>query len=176
MVAAIHPMSRRLVIFVLALAVAGSFIAPVRAENSAEVVYDDGRPAERVPLFRVSGDDDVWFLRANDVARLFRATQFWNASTRKIVLGIGRARFVLTVDTRVVVVDGEPFMMRTPTRYEDGFVMVPMEFMLEIAAQQPRSFRWTRRLHRAGIGQRIASSRLARAPPRPSIGRQLVYQ
>lgn len=105
-----------------------------------------------MPLIRVSGDDDVWFLRANDVARLFRATQFWNASSRKIVLGIGRARFVLTVDTRVVVVDGEPFMMRTPARYEDGFVLVPMEFMLEIAAQHtPRDFTWDENARRLSI-------------------------
>lgn len=140
---------------VLLLGLTLSF-APVRAEDTAEVVYDDGRPAERVPLFRVSGDDGVRFFRASDVARLFRATQFWNASTRKIVLGVGRARLVLTVDTRVVVVDGEPFMMRTPTRYEDGFVMVPLEFLLEIAAEHTqREFRWdedARRLTVQGAG------------------------
>jgi hypothetical protein len=129
-------MMRRFFILALVVFAAGAVSVPTRADDTAEVVYDDGRPTERVPLLRVSGDDNVWFLRASDVARLFRATQFWNASSRKIVLGIGRARFVITVDTRVVVVDGEPYMMRTPARYEDGFVLVPMEFMLEIAARQ----------------------------------------
>jgi N-acetylmuramoyl-L-alanine amidase len=144
--------------------------APVRADDTAEVVYDDGRPTERIPLIRVSGDDNVWFLRANDVARLFRATQFWNASTRKIVLGIGRARFVVTVDTRVVVVDGEPFMMRTPARYEDGFVLVPMEFMLEIAAQHtPRDFTWdenARRLSVKGAAFNVTGISFETAPTR----------
>jgi len=144
--------------------------APVGAETTAEVVYDDGRPSERVPLLRVAGDDNVWFLRANDVARLFRATQFWNASSRKIVLGIGRARFVVTVDTRVVVVDGEPFMMRTPARYEDGFVLVPMEFMLEIAAQHtPRDFTWdegARRLSVKGAGFNLTGIRFDTSPAR----------
>ena len=136
-------MMRRLLILVTAALCAAIVPGPIRAETTVEVVYDDGRPTEQVGLRRASGDDDVWFLRANDVARLFRATQFWNASSRKVVLGIGRTRFVLTVDTRVVVVDGEPFMMRTPVRYEDGFVLAPMEFVLEIAAQHtPRGFEW----------------------------------
>jgi len=143
-------MMRRLLIIVALCAAA--LPAPIPAATTVEVVYDDGRPPEQVPLLRVSGDDDVWFLRANDVARLFRATQFWNASSRKIVLGIGRTRFVLTVDTRVVVVDGEPFMMRTPVRYEDGFVLVPMEFMLEIAAlHTPRGFEWNEDQKRLSI-------------------------
>ena len=152
-------MKRFFLILMLALAATASFIATVIAEDSAEVVYDDDRASERVPLLRVSGDDDVWFLRANDVARLFRATQFWNASSRKIVLGIGRARFVLTVDTRVVVVDGEPYMMRSHVRYEDGFVLVPMEFLLEIAEQHtPRTFAWDeneRRLTVLGAGYNV---------------------
>lgn len=145
-------MMRRLLILVLVVTGAMMSVAPVRAEDTAEVVYDDGRPTERVPLLRVGGDDDVWFFRANDVARLFRATQFWNASSRKIVLGIGKARFVLTVDTRVVVVDGEPWMMRSHVRYEDGFVLVPLEFMLEIAAEHtPRRFKWDERERRLTV-------------------------
>ncbi len=176
-------MTRRFLIFVLALTVATGFIATVRAEDTAEVTYDDGRPAERVPLLHVAGDDDVWFLRANDVARLFRATQFWNASSRKIVLGIGRARFVLTVDTRVVVVDGEPFMMRSHVRYEDGFVLVPLEFMLEIAAQHtPRTFKWdekTRRLTVQGAGFNVTRIAFDTAPERTtatiSLTEPLVY-
>jgi N-acetylmuramoyl-L-alanine amidase len=148
-------MIRRVLILVVAAwlpAVCPSLIA---ADTTVEVVYDDGRAGERLPLLRTA-EEEAWFLRANDVARLFRATQFWNASSRKVVLGIGRARFVLTVDTRVVVVDGEPFMMRTPVRYEDGFVLVPLEFVLEIAAQHtPRSFEWNedeKRLSIRGIG------------------------
>jgi N-acetylmuramoyl-L-alanine amidase len=156
MVAVIPSMLRLTRILILVIAGVAVLFAPVRAEDTAEVVYDDGRPAERVPVFRISGDGDAWFLRANDVARLFRATQFWNASTRKIVLGIGRARAVLTVDTRVVVIDGEPYMMHTPARYEDGFVLVPMEFLLEIAAENtPRRFTWEedeRRLSVLGAG------------------------
>lgn len=176
-------MTRRLIIFLLAVLSTAVLFSPVGAETTAEVAYDDGRPTERVPLVRVAGDDNVWFLRANDVARLFRATQFWNASSRKIVLGIGRARFVVTVDTRVVVVDGEPFMMRTPARYEDGFVLVPMEFMLEIAAQHtPRDFVWdegARRLSVKGAGFNVTGIRFDTAPTRTTatltLSEPLVY-
>jgi N-acetylmuramoyl-L-alanine amidase len=143
-----------LIVALLALAVA--WPPSVRAaQTEAEVVYDDGRPSDSVTLYQVP-DDEGWFMRANDVARLFRATQFWNASSRKIVLGVGRTRFVLTVDTRVVVVDGDPNMLRTAVRYEDGFVLVPLEFVLEVASQfTPRSFAWDergRRLSVQGIG------------------------
>ncbi|HXS09115.1 MAG TPA: hypothetical protein VN852_03945, partial [Candidatus Krumholzibacteria bacterium] len=62
-------MQRGFIISLLAaLSICVSF-APSFADDTAEVLYDDGRPAETVPLVRVSGDDDVWFLRANDVAR-----------------------------------------------------------------------------------------------------------
>ncbi|HKW13540.1 MAG TPA: N-acetylmuramoyl-L-alanine amidase [Candidatus Krumholzibacteria bacterium] len=163
-------MIRRLIILALVVFAGVGVYTPTRADDTAEVVYDDGRPTEHVPLLRVSGEDNVWFLRANDVARLFRATQFWNASSRKIVLGIGRARFVITVDTRVVVVDGEPYMMRTPARYEDGFVLVPMEFMLEIAAQQtPRDFEWdenAKRLTVKGAGFNVTGIKFDTAPTR----------
>ena len=139
--------------------VAASFApAPVRAADVMEIVYDDGRAAERVPLLRVSGDEG-WFVRASDAARLLRATQFWNASSRKIVLGVGKARIVLTVDTRVVVVDGEPVMMRASVRYDDGAVLVPLEFILETASQYtPRGFSWDeehRRLSVGGVGYNV---------------------
>ena len=172
MVAA-NPMQRRLIISLLAILSVCVLFAPSLADDTAEVLYDDGRPAETVPLLRVSGDGGAWFLRANDVAKLFRATQFWNASSRKIVLGIGRARFVITVDTRVVVVDGEPYMMRTPARYEDGFVLVPLEFMLEIAAQHtPRDFVWDeneRRLIVKGAGFNVTGIKFDAAPARTTV-------
>lgn len=137
-----------------------------------EIVYDDGRAPERVPLLRVSGDE-AWFVRASDVARLLRATQFWNASSRKIVLGVGRARIVLTVDTRVVVVDGEPVMMRTPVRYDDGAVLVPLEFILETASQYtPRGFEWNedeKRLAVGGIGFNVTQVSFAQSAARTTV-------
>ncbi|HEU4366322.1 MAG TPA: N-acetylmuramoyl-L-alanine amidase [Candidatus Krumholzibacteria bacterium] len=148
-------MNTRIVILAFAVFAAALLPAVPAADTTAEVVYDDGRASESVVLVRVS-DEGGWFMRANDVARLFRATQFWNASSRKIVLGVGRTRFVLTVDTRVVVVDGEPNMMRSAVRYEEGFVLVPLEFVLEVASQHtPRAFEWNegeRRLSIKGIG------------------------
>ncbi len=151
-------MSARLLIVALAVVATALTPVPLAADTTAQVVYDDGRAPESVPLFEVA-DEDAWFMRASDVARLFRATQFWNASSRKIVLGVGHTRFVLTVDTRVVVVDGEPVMMRTPVRYEGGFVLIPMEFILEVAAQHtPRGFEWderARRLTVQGIGYNV---------------------
>lgn len=163
-------MKSRLIILAVLVLAAGAVFVPALADDTAEVVYDDGRPTERVPLIRVAGDDNVWFLRVNDVARLFRATQFWNATSRKIVLGIGRTRFVVTVDTRVVVIDGEPYMMRTPARYQDGFVLVPLEFMLEIAAQHtPRDFTWddnARRITVKGAGFNVTGITFNAVPER----------
>jgi N-acetylmuramoyl-L-alanine amidase len=33
-----------------------------------------------------------------------------------------------------VVIDGEPVMLHNPVRYESGFVMIPLEFVLEVAS------------------------------------------
>lgn len=153
MVLGMNRIRRAWYLFVVIGVLAASFApAPVHADDAMQIVYDDGRAPERVPLVRVSGDE-AWFVRASDVARLLRATQFWNASSRKIVLGVGKARIVLTVDTRVVVVDGEPVMMRTPVRYDDGAVLVPLEFILETASQYtPRGFQWDEDEKRLSVG------------------------
>ncbi len=156
--------------------------AVLRAADTMEIVYDDGRASESVALLRVSGDD-AWFLRAGDVARLLRATQFWNASSRKIVLGVGQARIVLTVDTRVVVVDGEPVMMRTPVRYDEGSVLVPLEFVLETASQHtPRGFQWDeeqQRLSVGGVGYNVTQASFSTAGGRTTVtihlGEPLIY-
>ncbi len=160
-------------LFVVVGVLAASLVpVPVRADDAMEIVYDDGRATERVPLLRVSGDDS-WFVRASDVARLLRATQFWNASSRKIVLGVGKARIVLTVDTRVVVVDGEPVMMRTPVRYDDGAVLVPLEFILETASQHtPRGFQWDEeqmRLSVGGVGYNVTQVSFSSAGDRTTV-------
>ena len=170
------PMIARISILALAVVVFAGLPATPAADTTAEVVYDDGRAPESVPLVRLA-DEDGWFMRANDVARLFRATQFWNASSRKIVLGVGRTRFVLTVDTRVVVVDGEPNMMRSSVRYDEGFVLVPLEFVLEIASQHtPRGFEWdetARRLSIKGIGYNTTSVTFTSSAQRTTAAIQL---
>jgi len=149
-------MKRLLPILLSLLLATVALPAAAFADTTLDVTYDDGRAPERVTAYDYPGDDDVLLLRANDVARLLRATQFWNATSRKIVLGVGRTRFVITVDTRVVVIDGEPFMMRANARYDEGFVLVPLEFLLEIASQHtPRGFDWdpdARRLSVRGLG------------------------
>ena len=117
----------------LFIAALGFFAPGAQAQDTARVVYDDGRPEEAILLWKANEESEMPYLRANDLARIFKATQFWNSSSRKIVLGIGGARFTFTVDTRVVVVDGEPVMLRTPVLYDEGFVMIPMEFVVEVA-------------------------------------------
>lgn len=146
---------------VLAVLTVAALATPSAAQTSIRVLYDDGRAPEQVRVWTLPGDGEEMFMRANDVARLFKATQFWNASSRKVVLGVGRSRFVLTVDTRVVVIDGEPIMLRTPIRYDSGFVMVPLEFILEVASHYtPRTFTWdadSMTLRVEGLGFNVGS-------------------
>jgi N-acetylmuramoyl-L-alanine amidase len=125
----------RLILLAILSIAAVNALAPggAVAQDTAKVVYDDGRPAETIRLWKSDEESEMPYFRAADLARIFKATQFWNSSTRKIVLGIGRTRFTFTVDTRVVVIDGEPVMLKTPVLYDSGFVMIPMEFVLEIA-------------------------------------------
>lgn len=131
------------------------------AEETLTVVYNDGRATDQLSAWTLEEDSDALYLRANDVARIFKATQFWNASSRKIVLGIERTRFTLTMDTRVVVIDGEPIMLHNPIRYEAGFAMIPLEFVLEVAAPySPSVFAWdatSRTLRVEKIGYNVES-------------------
>lgn len=131
--------------FFTIMAIAAALLAaiPAAGQETISVVYDDGRKADHLSVWKIEPDSDALYLRANDVARIFKATQFWNASSRKVVLGVEQTRFTLTVDTRVVVIDGEPVMLRTPVRYEAGFVMIPMEFVLDVAAPySPNLLAW----------------------------------
>jgi N-acetylmuramoyl-L-alanine amidase len=117
----------------LAVLAANAFAPHVaRAQDTARVVYDDGRPEEAVLVWKADEESEMPYIRAADIARIFKATQFWNSSNRKIVLGIGGTRFTFTVDTRVVVVDGEPLMLKTPVLYDAGHVLIPMEFVIDV--------------------------------------------
>jgi N-acetylmuramoyl-L-alanine amidase len=134
------------------------------------VLYDDGRSPEEISVWQLEDDSEELYLRANDIARIFKATQFWNASSRKVVLGIEKTRFTLSVDTRVVVVDGEPFMLRNPIHYQSGFVMIPMEFIVDVASHYtPRVLEWNRSsliLTIEGIGFNVQSIEFATATDR----------
>jgi N-acetylmuramoyl-L-alanine amidase len=129
------------------------------AQQTVVVAYDDDRTPESLSAWTLPGEGDMLFFRANDVARLFRATQFWNATSRKVVLGVGQTRFTLTVDTRVVVIDGEPVMLRSPIKYDSGFVMIPLEFILEVASHYTAwTFTWDpsrRTLSVGGFGYNV---------------------
>ncbi|UCH83410.1 MAG: N-acetylmuramoyl-L-alanine amidase [Candidatus Latescibacterota bacterium] len=126
-------MTLRILAIVLAVLAASTLGAvDVCGQDMLTVIYDDGRQPDEIPVWQLEKDSEELFLRANDVAKIFKATQFWNASTRKVILGIHKSRFTITVDTRVVVIDGDPIMLRSDIRYESGFVMIPMEFVLDL--------------------------------------------
>jgi N-acetylmuramoyl-L-alanine amidase len=158
----------------LILAAALLLFAPLgaSAQQTIDVVYDDGRTSERVSVWQSEDESEELYLRANDVARIFKATQFWNASSRKVVLGIEHRRFTLTIDTRVVVVDGDPVMLRNPIRYEAGFVMIPMEFVIEVASPYtPSVFEWdpaAGSLHVERIGYNVQDIKFTTAANRSS--------
>jgi N-acetylmuramoyl-L-alanine amidase len=138
-----HIMRIRIYVIVSLMVIVVASPCWLRAQQTIVITHDDDRAPETVPVWTLPADGEMLYLRANDVARLFKATQFWNATSRKVVLGVGRTRFILTVDTRVVVIDGEPVMLRSPVRYQGGFVMIPLEFIMEVASHYtPRTFTW----------------------------------
>ncbi len=124
----------------LALAPAG----PVEAQSKAfekvgpsadlGVVFSDGRSTEDLSLYRLDEPGEELFISAYDLARIFRATRYWNSGERKLVLRIEGRSYLFTIDTRVVVADGEPSLMRVPVRYANGSVMIPLEFISGILA------------------------------------------
>jgi N-acetylmuramoyl-L-alanine amidase len=106
----------------------------VDPERTLGVVYGDDRATEDVPLYRLAEPSEELFISAYDLARVFRATRYWNADARKLVLRIESHSFLVTIDTRVVIVDDEPVLMRIPVSYANGSVMIPLEFVSSILA------------------------------------------
>ncbi len=121
---------------VLLAVFAASVCAPrgAGAAKSLGVVYADGRQPEDVALESLEKGSDELFVSAYDLARVFKATKFWNASTRKLVMRIGNYRYQFTVDTRVVVVDETPHLLRLNVKYDRGAIMIPLEFITGVLA------------------------------------------
>jgi N-acetylmuramoyl-L-alanine amidase len=119
---------------------ASAYAAPDEREPDATigVVYADGRQTEDISLFRLEDGSDELYMSAFDLARVFKATKYWSPGVRKLVLRIDVHRYLFTLDTRVVLVDDEPVMLRVPVRYTDGSIMIPLEFIAEVLA--PRSW------------------------------------
>lgn len=130
-------------ILILCAAAAPAYVAAQEDRGKEEpagtlgVVYTDGRKTESVSLFRIEKPSEEFFISAYDLARVFKATRYWNPGARKLVLRMGDDRFLFTIDTRVVLVNDEPVMMRVPVRYSGGLVMIPLEFITDIYS--PRS-------------------------------------
>ena len=126
-------MSAGAAMLMAALPASLAFASPA-PEKSLGVVYADGRQTEDVPLAKLESDSDELFVSAYDLARIFKATKFWNPVSRKLVLRIGDHRYMFTIDTRVVVVDEAAILLRVPVRYDAGSIMIPLEFISAILA------------------------------------------
>lgn len=121
-------------VFACFAAFSGRSAAAPAAAKSLGVVFADGRETEDIPLAKLERDSEELFISAFDLARIFKATKFWNPSNRKLVLRIGNHRYLFTIDTRVVVVDETPVLLRVNVRYADGSIMIPLEFITGILA------------------------------------------
>ncbi|MCK4550130.1 MAG: hypothetical protein KAU49_08160, partial [Candidatus Krumholzibacteria bacterium] len=119
---------------ILAVAARANDPEKVDPDRTLGVVYGDERMTEDVPLYRLAKPSEELFISAYDLARIFRATRYWNAGARKLVLRVESHSFMFTIDTRVVVVDDEPVLMRIPVSYANGSVMIPLEFVSSILA------------------------------------------
>jgi N-acetylmuramoyl-L-alanine amidase len=106
------------------------------AERTLGVVYADGRQTEDVALAKLEPTSDELFISAYDLARIFKATKFWNPGNRKLVLRIGNHRYLFTIDTRVVIVDETPILLRVSVRYDSGSIMIPLEFITGMLAER----------------------------------------
>jgi N-acetylmuramoyl-L-alanine amidase len=108
-----------------------------KPDETLGVVYADGRQTEDVGLYRVDDSSAELFMSAFDLARIFRATKYWNPGARRLSLRIDIHSYQFTLDTRLVIVDDETILLRVPVQYHEGSVMIPLEFISEILA--PRS-------------------------------------
>jgi len=93
------------------------------------VVFPEGRRTLDIDLTRADEESSELYITAYDLARIFKATKYWKPGARKLTLRIGSKDYNFTIDTRVVMVEGQPVLMRVPVRYVEGAVMIPLEFI-----------------------------------------------
>lgn len=138
--------NRYKMLFAGILVVAAVFLAvhPCRAQIIAKeneevktlgVVFADGRKTEDISLFKIESDSDELFISAYDLARIFKATKYWKPGRKRLVVKIAPKKYIFTLDTRVVMIENQPVLLRMPVRYSDGFVMIPLEFIRDILAK-----------------------------------------
>lgn len=85
-----------------------------------------GPQLETAPVTRIDGEA---YLGANDLARLLRATKFWRADVRKLVLRAGDHRLQLTVDNPFVILDRRTLRLDAPVRSRRGEVQLPVALL-----------------------------------------------
>lgn len=132
-----------LAVAICSLVLAAPASGQSRRGLEVSVLYGDGRIPEEIPAFEMQEGSRELYITDFDLSRIFHATRFWDASTRKLVLRMNDQRFELTVDTRYVSADGEGVLMRVPVLYKDGSIMIPMEFLTSILAHRiPERIEW----------------------------------
>lgn len=127
------------VLFLLAIVVPGLQLLAQDQEEPEQVlgvVFSEGRRTADIDLTRADEESSELYISAYDLARIFKATKYWKPGARKLVLRIGSRDYLFTIDTRVVVVNGQPVLMRVPVRYVDGAVMIPLEFIGNVLSRE----------------------------------------
>ena len=99
----IHAAAAAAIMFLL-LALCPSAVPADDPDATLGVVYADGRQTEDVPLYRLEKGSEELYISTYDVARIFKATKYWSPESRKLVLRIDSRRYLITIDTRVVVI------------------------------------------------------------------------
>ncbi len=119
------PAPSRIVLFLLALALAVALPAITNAQRSAApitVIYPEPRNPERFLPLVLNG---VRYVSTSDLARVFGATKYWRPELQKLSLRFGEHTLRLSVGAPVVLVNEEAKNLIHPATLVRGIVYVP---------------------------------------------------
>lgn len=106
-----------------------SFVPPAAAQDSAPIVYLDGRPLTlEVPPTIIDGSTLV------PLRKIFEeqgATVDWEPSTKMVTATKGTIQIIYTVGSSTATRNGETFTLASPGQIIDGSTLVPLRFVSE---------------------------------------------
>ena len=121
-------MLRKIIVFLLTLAIFLPSVSPVIAQANIRVVYEGRAVRFDVEPQIINGRT---FVQYRPIAQAANFEVSWDARERVITAKAGNSAVVMTVDSALATVNGRRVTMHSPVRVIDGHTMVPLRFVAE---------------------------------------------
>jgi len=117
-----------MVILILVFVLLSLAPSPSRADT-LDVVFEDSKSRNTLYVMpRPEGE----YIPLNQVIQVFNLTRTWDSLNGMIILNYQGKTASLAPDQPVVIVERRSYSLKTPPRYIEGILMVPLEYVVDI--------------------------------------------